>query len=86
MLSFFRTGDYDSLKAKRFLADFRKSKMDMLQLRPEAYRVMFNALVTQDNLSYVTVKTVQIETYKHVVMMIDNQTSHAAKTFISWTR
>jgi len=63
MINFFRTGDYESLIAKRFLAEFRKSNIKRVELREEAYYIMLTALLTQDNLSYITVKKVQIDTY-----------------------
>ena len=77
MLQFFRIGDYGSRSALKFLGEFRKSNIHMVELRPEAYYIMINALLSQDNLGFMSIKIIKIDVYDHVIMLIDHQTSHA---------
>lgn len=77
MIQFFRTGEYDSRSAKLFLSEFRKSKIKIVELRPEAYIIMLQALVLQDNLSNITAESIKIEQYPNVLLLIDHITSHA---------
>ena len=60
MVSFLRGGDFNSRVALRFLAEFRKSKIDQVALRPEAYHCMLEALLTCDNLPFITVSEIHL--------------------------
>jgi hypothetical protein len=77
MIHFLRVGEYESREAFRFLGEFRKSKLNIVELKPEPYIIMMRALLSHDNLGYITVKEIKLdEMYPNVQMVIDHQTSH----------
>lgn len=62
-IDFLRSGNFESSQAHRWLAQFKSSRLDLVETNPQAYFLMLEALASADNLGSVQLQKIGIDQY-----------------------